>query len=60
MYPTFNAEIATQHIDELHQQAARRHMLRQLRGGVRAASTGNGRVAGRLVRIGLSALPAGH
>jgi hypothetical protein len=50
MHPTIAGEIAAQRIAELHQQAARQRLVRQLRtGGV--ASPANGRLRAGWVRL---------
>ena len=49
MHPTITSQIAAQRIAELHQQAATRRLVRQLR--ATAASPGNGRVRAGWVRL---------
>ena len=52
MHPIIAGEIAAQRIAELHQQAARQRLIRQLRAS-NAASLPNGRVRAGWVRLSL-------
>jgi hypothetical protein len=52
MHPTIASQIAAQRIAELHQRAARRHLVRELRAGG-AKSPANGRVRAGWARRGL-------
>jgi hypothetical protein len=55
MHPTITSQIAAQRIAELHQQAARQRLVRQLgaAGAVGAASPRNGRVRAGWARVSL-------